>query len=174
MIYLYLSITALVIFLIYVITCLCLFGVTHSLSETYYKFEEIKKNLGKFLFYTMLITVGLLTVISTIDKAGVFSWLMVVGISLVGVFPDYNAGKTQMDSLFHPIGAAIAAIASVITLFILLPWWLALIVFAVIIAIVLIFALSTKTLKTCYIYHLEMIAFYSLFGGAILYNLFFR
>lgn len=164
------SIAALAVFLTYAIVCLCLFGITDSLSQTYYKWEEIHKNLGKFLFYTVLVTVGLLTIISTVEKAGIFSLLMVVGISMVGVYPDY---LNKTDNTFHVIGALIAALSSGVTLFILLPAWLAATILGIVFVIVLIFALLTKTLKRAYVYHMEMVAFYSLFSGSILYNLFF-
>lgn len=173
MLYFYLSCTALIIFLIYVITCLCLFGVTTSLSDTYYKFEDKKKGLGKILFYSVLAIVALLTIISVIDKVGIFALLMAVGILLVAVFPEFN-DNTQMDLILHPIGAGIAAITSIVVLFMLLPVKCAFILLGLVTSVVLLFALSTNTLKSCYVYHIEMIAFYTLFGSTIFYNLLFR
>ena len=173
MLYAYLSIAALVIFLIYNIVSLILFGVPTSLSETYYKYEEKHKNLGKFLFYTMLMVVGLLVVVATIDKAQVFSWLMIIGVAMVGVFPDYN-NNTAMDKVVHPIGAAIAGAACLVSLFVMLPPIPAVIAICGVLILVLLFALITKSLKRSFIYHLEMVAFYSIFAGSIIYNLFYR
>lgn len=173
MVFSVLSISALVIFTAYVILCLCLFGVTSSLSATYYELEKIKKNLGKILFYTVLIIAGLLTIIATVDKAGVFAFFMVVGISLVAVFPEF-LDKTKMDVILHPLGAGIAAIAAIITAYLLIPLTYVLILIGLVVSVVSLIALITNTVKECWVYHIEMVAFYTLFGSSVIYNLFFR
>lgn len=153
-------IVAVAIFTLYNFAVLGLFNIPESLSNSYYLFKE-RKEWQKYLFPTMMVSlvVLLLPAWLTVSEGSTFqfmTFLTCVGISFTGATPAFKSGG--VEGKVHKISAIIAAIFAIL--------WIVLVTeFEFVIGIYLVgvtaMALLTRTLKTCYIYHLELVAFLS-------------
>ena len=168
MITLILILISLFLFTVYNTVSLKRFGVPKSLSETFYLWNGVKKNLG-YIFTGMMGGMSLTLLPAWIEVGNqVSSWspflnLLVFfacgAIMFVGVAPAFK--DFEMESKVHCTSAKIAAACALIWCFIVCYqiWYVPL---ACIIA-VLIAGLSTKTFKQCSVYWLEMMAFSATF-----------
>lgn len=137
------------------------FGVPPSLSETYYNLEKNKKGSG-ILFYLFLVITVFILVIPMIEATGFWGFLCGAGLLFVGAAPAF---KENHQARIHFCGAIICALGAVMELIMMYKWlWI-----IPILAIVTILSLSTKTCKSSIVFWLEMLAFYSLFLGLILF-----
>lgn len=162
-------IKAILIFVVYNIVALSLFGVPKSLSMTYYLFKE-KNNSLKALFPVMIIMLCALLIpswleLSTGSNFQFLSFLSPAALMFVGLTPSFNDG--DMYNIVHNVAAYICAACAILWIILVTPcWYIILIVFAVI----NILAMLTKSWKTSFIYWLEMVAFISLFISIIVYH----
>lgn len=148
------------------------FGVPKSLSDTFYLWNGIKKNLG-YIFTGMMGGMSLTLLPAWIEVGNqVSSWSPVLNflafftcgaIVFVGVAPAFRSDRTE--GLVHEISAKIAAACALIWCFVVCYqiWYVPL---ACIIA-VLVAGLCTRTFKKCLVYWLEMMAFAATFVTVI-------
>lgn len=128
-----------------------------------------KKEWLKYLFPAMMFSVaGLLMPVwleATEDSYLQFlSFLTCAAIMFVGAAPNFKA--TKLESAVHSTSAIMATICSMFwCIFVVGSSGVILSYFV----IFLIIALCTKTLKSAYIFWLEMVAFMSMFLSLIIY-----
>ena len=144
------------------------FGVPKSLSDTFYLWKSVKKNLG-YIFTGMMSGMSLTLLPAWIEVGNqVSSWSPFLNflvffacgaIMFVGVAPAFRSSK--MEGIVHELSAKIAAACALIWCFAACYqiWYVPL---ACIIA-VLIAGLCTRTFKKCSVYWLEMMAFAATF-----------
>jgi hypothetical protein len=163
-----LTLISLLLFTVYNTVALKRFGVPKSLSETFYLWNGVKKNLG-YIFTGMMggMTFTLLPAWIEVGNQ-VSSWSPFLNflvfftcgaIMFVGVAPAFRGDRTE--GLVHELSAKIAAACALIWCFVVCYqiWYVPL---ACIIA-VLIAGLCTRTFKKCSVYWLEMMAFAATF-----------
>lgn len=151
---------AVAIFTLYNFAVLGLFNVPESLSNSYYLFKE-RKEWQKCLFPIMMVSlvVLLLPAWLTLSEGSTFqfmTFLTCAGILFTGAAPAFKSGG--VESRVHKTSAIVAAIFAIL--------WIVLVTeFEFVIGMYLVgvtaMALLTRTLKTCYVYHLELVAFLS-------------
>lgn len=163
-----LILTSLFLFTAYNAVVLKRFGVPKSLSETFYLWNNVKKNLG-YIFTGMMGGMSLTLLPAWIEVGNqVSTWSIFLNclafftcgaIMFVGVAPAFR--DLEMESKVHDISAKTAATCALIWCFTVCHqiWYVPL---TCIIA-VLISGLCTKTFKNCYVYWLEMAAFAATF-----------
>lgn len=159
---------AIFMFIIYNAVALLLFGVPKSLSMTYYLFKDRVETL-KWLFPSMmtLLTVFLMPCWLEISEGSPFqftAFLSAAGVLFVGAAPAFKS--SSLENMVHQVSAYICAAAAIAWICLVTPyWWIILIVLAVIALL----AYVTKTIKSSYIYWLEMVAFISTFISIVAY-----
>ena len=159
---------AIFMFIIYNVVALLLFGVPKSLSMTYYLFKDRVETL-KWLFPSMmtLLTIFLMPCWLEISEGSPFqftAFLSAAGVLFVGAAPAFKS--SSLENMVHQVSAYICAAAAIAWICLVTPyWWIILIVLAVIALL----AYITKTIKSSYIYWLEMIAFISTFISIVAY-----
>ena len=161
------------LFTVYNAVALKRFGVPKSLSETFYLWNSVKKNLG-YIFTGMMGGMSLTLLPAWIEVGNqVSSWSQFLNflafftcgaIMFVGVAPAFRRDRTE--GLVHEISAKIAAACALVWCFVVCYqiWYVPL---ACIIA-VLIAGLCTRTFKKCSVYWLEMMAFAATFITVII------
>ena len=137
------------------------FNVPHSLSMTYYLYKD-RWNIG-WVFPVMMITiVGLLLpswlTISDGSQFQFLSFLAPASLAFVAAAPAFLKGG--IESKVHSFAAYFAAACSILWVVLVTPYWHSIVFWFVLCTIL---ALLTKTVKSSYIYWLEMIAFGSTF-----------
>jgi hypothetical protein len=162
-------IIATVIFVAYNAVSLALFGIPKSLSMTYYLYKE-KYNKG-FLFPTMmyLVVAFMMPAWITMSEGSNFqflSFLAPAGILFVGSAPAFLS--SDLENMVHQVSAYLAAAFSLLWIVLVTPYWWIILVW---VGIITAFAFFTKSVKTSYIYWLEMVAFGSTFTSTIMYSL---
>jgi hypothetical protein len=80
----------------------------------------------------------------------------------VGAAPNFK--KLGIEKKVHTISAIVAAVSSILWSLLTMQSWVTLLFWLVLSILI---ALLTKTLKKCYIYHLEFVAFMYLFVSLI-------
>ena len=159
---------AIFMFLIYNAVALLLFGVPKSLSMTYYLFKDRVETL-RFLFPAMMtmLTVFLMPCWLEISEGSPFqftAFLSAAGVLFVGAAPAFKS--SSLENAVHQWSAYICAAAAIAWICLVTPyWWIILIVLGIIVLL----AIITKTVKSSYIYWLEMVAFISTFISIVTY-----
>lgn len=159
---------AIFMFLIYNAVALLLFGVPKSLSMTYYLFKDRVETL-RFLFPAMMtmLTVFLMPCWLEISEGSPFqftAFLSAAGVLFVGAAPAFKS--SSLENAVHQWSAYICAAAAIAWICLVTPyWWIILIV----LGIIALLAIVTKTVKSSYIYWLEMVAFISTFISIVIY-----
>lgn len=143
------------------------FGIPPSLSESYY---NIGGKQGKgYLFYLYLAVTVFVMLAPMVEAAQYWGFLCGVGLLFVGAAPAFkrdNDDRGSLEPIIHPIGAAVCGLSSLMVLINVTMWWWAIIT----LAICGFLAWKTETVKSSYVYWIEMTAFYALFAGMITYN----
>ncbi len=159
--FLLLTIIGILFFSIGIITLIVLFDIPPSLSESYYNLLNLNKDFG-ILFYIYLILTVFILIIPMVEATGFWGFLCGAGLLFVGAAPAF---KKNNQKYIHFCGAILCAISAIMELIMIHKWlWIILIL-----AIAVILSLFTKTCKSSTVFWLEMIAFYSLFLGLILF-----
>jgi hypothetical protein len=161
---------ALVIYVIYNIVSLKMFGVPSSLSETFYLFKE-KKEWMKYLFPIMMVSLVVFLMPAWLEiSAGsvlqFLAFLAAASIAFVGAAPTFKNGG--MDYRVHSISAYCAALFSILWVILVSKLWIMPIIWLVLITLL---AILTKSVKTSTIYWLETVAFMSTFMSIMVYCL---
>ena len=163
-----LALVAIGIFIIYNAVAIHFFGNPKSLSETFYLYQNKKKNLG-YIFTGMMFTVALTLMPAWIEITEVIStWshyltvLPFLGagmIAFVGAAPAFRS--CELESKVHTISATAAAVFSLL--------WCAVVCYKIAyiipISAVIVWgtAFATKTQKKAQTYWWEMVAFLATF-----------
>ena len=159
---------AIFLFVIYNIIALILFGVPKSLSMTYYLFKN-RQNALKAMFPAMIamLVIFLLPCWLEISDGSAFqftAFLSTAGLMFVGATPAFN--DSDMHKMIHNIAAYTCAAFALLWIILVTPFWYIILIVLGIIAIV---AVVTKSWKTSYIYWLEIVAFISTFVSITAY-----
>ena len=155
-------------FAIYNAIVLLLFGVPKSLSMTYYLFKD-RENVLKYLFPSMMTLLGVFLMPCWIEMSEgspfqFLAFLSAASLLFVAFAPAFK--ESDLENNVHQISAyCCAAFAMLWIIFVTPYWYVILIVLGVIAAL----AIVTKTVKSGYIYWLEMIAFISTFAAILAY-----
>lgn len=161
---------AILLFIVYNIVALILYGIPHSLSNTHYLFKQSNESL-KFLFpaFITLLCFCLIPCWLQISEGSLFQFTAFLSggsLLFVGCSPYFKNG--DLEGIVHQISAYMCAGFAILWIILVTKlWWIILIVLGLIATI----AIITKTWKTCYIYWLEMVAFISTFTSMIAYYL---
>ena len=161
--------TSIGIFLLYVLLSFIVFKkVPPSLSNTYYMYEHIHKYL-KFLFPIMMFLVAGLLLPAWLEVTSDSIWqflsfLTCASIMFVGAVPNFKS--IGIESTIHTVAAIFAAVCSILWSILVVGCWLPIIGWLIIFISI---AGFTKTLKSAYIFWLEMVAFFQLFTTLIIY-----
>lgn len=163
-----LALVAIGIFIIYNAVAIHFFGIPKSLSETFYLYQNKKRNLG-YIFTGMMFTVALTLMPAWIEITEVIStWshyltvLPFLGagmIAFVGAAPAFRS--CELESKVHTISATAAAVFSLL--------WCAVVCYKIAyiipISAVIVWgtAFATKTQKKAQTYWWEMVAFLATF-----------
>lgn len=159
---------AIFMFIIYNMVVLLLFGVPKSLSMTYYLFKERSEKM-KLLFPTMmtLLTIFLMPCWLEISEGSNFqftAFLAAAGILFVGAAPAFKS--SSLENMVHQVSAYFAAAMAMLWICLVTPYWY---IILIVLGIIVFLAIVTKTVKSGYIYWLEMVAFISTFASIIAY-----
>lgn len=162
-------IAAAVIYLAYNAISLANFGIPHSLSMTYYLWNE-KDGRGWLFCLMMYIVVALMMPAwITMSEGSDFQFLAFLApaaLLFVGTAPRFLAGGTERR--VHETSAYAAAACSLAWVILVTPYWWTIPAWLVLVAAV---ALRTRSVTRSLVYWLETIAFGSTFTSAILYSL---
>lgn len=140
------------------------FGIPPSLSESYYNLGG--KDGKGYLFYIMLLVTVFLMITPMVQAAGGWGFLCGLGLLFVGAAPAFK-GDSGIDKILHPVGAIACAASAALILIHIGEWgWLVASAF-----FAWGIAYATMTMRQCYIFWLEMAAFYGLFAGVIVHFL---
>lgn len=151
---------AFAIFITYTSSHLIMFGIPHSLSQTYYQFKE-RKNWLKFLFPTMMISIAgfLLPAWLEISEYSDFqftTFLACSGLIFTGICPAFRESKHE--DVFHTVSAYFAVVMAFLWVILVAKlWW----IIPICVIIVLSIALISKTIKTSYTYWLEFASIFA-------------
>jgi hypothetical protein len=82
----------------------------------------------------------------------------------VGFTPAFN--DDDMYKMIHNIAAYSCAVFAMLWIILVTPFWY---IILIVLGIISVIALLTKTVKSSYVYWLEMVAFISLFASIVAY-----
>lgn len=157
------------IFLLYIVISLCVFQkIPESLSNTYYMYKE-KGEWLKYLFPVMMFSVAGLLMPAWLEATEgsylqFLSFLTCASIMFVGAVPNFKS--IGIESTIHTVAAIFATVCSILWSILVVGCWLPIIGWLIIFISI---AGFTKTLKSAYIFWLEMVAFFQLFTTLIIY-----
>lgn len=165
----FLTLMSMIVFVIYNAYILSKFGVPHSLSNTFYLLNGIKKGLG-YLFTIMMFTLSICLMPGWIEiTESISSWshhltpLSFFAAALIGFVGASPAFKdSDLESKVHTISACAAAAFAILWCSIVC-YNIAWIILPASAIVILIASLATRTLKSCITYWLEMIAILATF-----------
>ena len=156
-------------FVAYNAVSLANFGIPKSLSMTYYLWKN-KCNRGWLFCLMMYLVVALMMpawiTMSEGSNFQFLSFLAPAGILFVGSAPAFLS--SDLENIVHQVSAYLAAAFSLLWIILVTPYWWIILVWVGIIAAL---AFFTKSVKTSYIYWLEMIAFGATFTSTIIYSM---
>lgn len=153
------------LFITYLVYTLCTFGVPTSLSDTYYLFNEKKKDLGilfTLLMWLMAFTLIISMIEITNDNIEFLPFLCVTGIGFVGAAPLF---KSSYQVKIHFTGAILSAVTAIIWLFIQFPDYYSILLANTFLALGLIVVFRKSK---CYLFFAEMILFFTVFEVVLL------
>lgn len=145
------------LFAIYCIVSIMLFGIPRSLSATHYLFKE-REDILKYLFPSTTIAAAILLASAWIGCSPTpeLTLLSVLaGLALVGVGVTYIFTTEYITESVHLATACLFITLMLLWIIFVTPYWYMIIVIFV---IALAAALMTKTLKTAYIFWIEIMA----------------
>ena len=153
---------AILLFVIYNTVVLMLFGVPKSLSMTFYLFKEREECL-KALFPVTIVLMCILLIPCWLEISDGSPWQFTAFLSagsllFVGCTPAFKSSK--LENNIHDYSAYVGAFFALLWIIMVTPYWY---VILIVLGIISIIAIWTKTWKTSLIYWLEMIAFISTF-----------
>ena len=166
------AIISFLVFIIYNAFIIKIFGIPKSLSESFYLMNNRREGSG-YIFTAMMFIVGLYLMPSWLELGDCLSpwshyldplaFATCASICFVGAAPAFR--NIGVESKVHDIGAKTAAACSMtwcLSAVVGHNWWDIFIPLGVA-GLVAIAGVITKTMKTCTVYWLEMMAFYATF-----------
>lgn len=173
----YLIILSIILFSAYIIYSLCQWGIPNNISATYYYFERTRKHYGLFFPIDLLVCCAIVIPIWIYTCQIVSPWashfsmcpyLTCLCMIIVGITSRYKRSRklTYIHYTAAIIGATITGI------------WLLIACYKISfigLSVVLISVMAgcfTRTLKKCYLFWLEIAAFYALFFVLFIINFF--
>lgn len=161
-------------FVVYVIITIALFGIPKSLMHSYFLYRE-RQNALKLMFPITMILMAIFLMpcfihISVYESFDILSLICSVSLIVIGIAPvvseKYVNVNTDIQNIISLLGVLFAILWSIL----ITNWVIPLIVMALVF-IVLLVTKQSKTIKTCYIFWLEIFAFISVFTS-IVYHIF--
>ena len=166
-----LILTSCLIFIAYNAIAIKLFDIPASLSNTFYLYNNIKKNLGYVFSIMMVVCTGLLIPawleITADSNFQFLSFLTCGALLFVAYAPNFKSN--DITNKVHSISAIIAAILGISWTCFTTPFWILPVLYLL---LFLGIALMQKNLKKCYIYWLEMVAFASIYTTLLIMTFF--
>ena len=160
--YLLLSIAGAVFFSVCLALLIIKFGIPESLSDSYYNLGG-KQGKG-ILLYGILAITAFTMLAPLVEAARIWGFLCAASLLFVGAAPAFKKdGSGSLDPIIHIVSTIVCAACSLAVLIRINLWWMGIITLAIAAGL----AIWTKTYKKCYIFWLEMAAFYGLFAGII-------
>ena len=159
---------AIFMFAIYNAIILLLFGVPKSLSMTYYLFKE-RNNILKVLFPSMMTLLGVFLMpcwiaMSEGSNFQFLAFLSAASLLFVAFAPAFL--ESSLENMVHQVSAYCCAAFAMLWIILVTPYWY---VILIVLGVVAALAIITKTVKSSYIYWLEMVAFVSTFIAIVAY-----
>jgi hypothetical protein len=164
-----LTIISFSIFILYLVASLFIFGdIPASLSDTYYMLKS-KREWMKWLFPLMIYSISGLLMPAWLDATEggnlqFLSFLTCASLLLVGSAPNFK--RVGAENKIHYISAIVSAVCAMLWCLLVTHTWYVIVSCVV---LMLLFAISTSTLRKSYIFWLEMIAFASLYMSLLSY-----
>lgn len=157
------------VFVAYNAFALAFFGVPKSLSITYYLYKE-RWNIG-WIFPVMMYTVVacMMPAWISLSEGSNFqflSFLAPAAIIFVGTAPAFLS--SDLENVVHQTAAYAAAAFSLLWIVLVTPYWWMILLW---VAIVGVASYLTKSVRSSYIYWLEMVAFGATFCSTIMYSI---
>ena len=159
---------AFLLFIVYNLVVIRLFGIPKSLSESFYLYDKKKKGLG-YIFTLFMFTMAFCLMPGWIEISEVWSswshyltflaFLTSAAICFVGAAPAFRANK--LEGTVHEVSAKICAATALVWCFVVC--WNIAYVPAIGAAIPAVYGWVSKTWKTAQVYWLEMMAFSATF-----------
>lgn len=172
----YLIVIEIVLFSLYIIYALCNWGIPNNISATYYYFERTRKHYGLFFPLDILICcltifpVWIYTCSLASSWASHFSWCpYIVGLCMIVVGITSRYKRSRQLTYTHYAAAIIGAAVTV--LWLLLACYRTSFISLSVLSISILAGVITGTLKRCYLFWLEIAAFYALFFVLFIVNL---
>ena len=163
---------SLTLFLSYNIVAIKQFGIPSSLSNTFYLYNNKKRNLG-YIFTGMMFAMALTLLPAWLEVGGVISswssylnpliFFACAAIAFVGAAPAFRS--CPMESAVHSISAKAAAVCAIT--WCLAACWQIMYVPLLTAGLVAVIGLITKSWKRASVYWLEMMAFGATFMTVI-------
>lgn len=159
---------AIFMFIIYNAVVLLLFGVPKTMSMTYYLFKE-RSNVLKCLFPAMMTLLGMFLMpcwieISTGSDFQFLSFLSAASLLFVAFAPAFK--DSDIENIVHHVSAICYAVFAMLWIVLVTPYWY---IILIVLSVFAMLAIVTKTIKSGYIYWLEIVAFISTFISIIAY-----
>lgn len=159
---------AFLIYGMYNLVALYIFGVPNSLSQTFYLFQERKK-WQMILFPIMMFMMAFSLMLAWLEiseghNLQFMTFFAAAGIMFTGAAPAFNS--SDLENKVHTISATLAAIFSLLWVILVAKLWYIILIWFI---VILLFAVMTKTVKKSTIYWLETVAFLSTFTSIIIY-----
>lgn len=159
---------AIFMFMIYNAVVLLLFGVPKSLSMTYYLFKD-RQNILKVLFPCMMTLLGSFLMPCWIEMSEgspfqFLSFLSAGALLFVAFAPAFK--ESDLENTVHQVSAYCCAAFAMLWIILVTPYWY---VILIVLSVIATLAIVTKTVKSSYIYWLEMVAFISTFIAIVAY-----
>ena len=163
------TIIAFVIYLVYNTLAIKKFGVPKSLSITHYLWKGVNHKLFFAFPLMMFLMAGMLMPAWIEMSAGspfqFLSFLAAAAIIFVGAAPSFK--RSDLENSVHQWSAYLAAAFAILWIVLVPHLWY---VVALVLALHVVVAICTKTIKTPYIYWLESVAFISTFISIVFYG----
>lgn len=160
---------AILLFVIYNVVTLMLFGVPKSLSSTYYLFKSRQDSL-KVLFPVFVAMLSILLTPCWLEISVGSEWQFLAFLSgasllFVAATPAFN--NSQLEDRIHDVAAYLCVIFATLWIILATHYWY---VILIVLGIIAFIAIRTKTWKTGFIYWLEIVAFISTFISITCYH----
>ena len=155
------------IYIVYNLISLYTFGVPGSLSNTYYLWNDLKQGAG----YAFCACLGLMVTLllpSWLEMSEGSPWqflsfLICGSLLFVAAVPNFKS--IGIESTVHSVAAIFSAICAILWIVFVANLW---VIVLLTLMYTLIVAVSHGSLKSCYVYWLETIAFLSLYFSVLL------
>lgn len=161
-------------FVVYIIITIALFGIPKSLIHSYFLYRE-RQNALKLMFPVTMILMSIFLMpcfihISVYESFDILSLLCGLSLIAIGIAPVISERYANINTNIQNIISLLGVLFAILWSTLITTWTIPLIVLASM-TIVLLVTKQIKTIKTYYIFWLEIFAFISVFTS-IIYHIF--